>query len=129
MNLLGQLGLVAAGGASGAVARYGVNLWMTMAGRTSFPYATLTVNAAGSLLAGFLLVIYTQSAPNNLGLRLIGAVGFLGSFTTFSAFSVDTLLLLETGNWSGACANIALNTLLCLLLCGLGITFARALFV
>ncbi len=129
MNMPGQLALVAAGGASGALARYGVSLWMRTADRTSFPYATLTVNVIGSLLAGILLVLYTQTAPNNAGLRLFGAVGFLGAFTTFSAFSVETMLLLEAGNWSVAGVNIALNILLCLILCGLGIALARACLV
>lgn len=127
MHLVGQLGLVAAGGALGALARYGVNLWIALGERTSFPYATLCVNAVGSFVAGIVFVLYTQAYLNNAGLRLFGAIGFLGAFTTFSAFSVETLLLLETGNWRGACTNVALNLVFCLLLCGLGMAAARAI--
>ena len=126
MNLVAQLGLVAVGGAAGAVARYSVNLWLTLAGRTDFPYATLTVNAIGSFIAGILLVLYTQVYTSHGGWRLFAVVGFLGAFTTFSAFSVDTLQLLSGGHWRGACVNVALNLLLCLGLCGLGIAFTRA---
>ena len=129
MNLAGQWGLVALGGALGAMARHGVNLWMALASRTNFPYATLSVNAAGSLVAGILFVLYTQAYPDNAGLRLFGAVGFLGAFTTFSAFSVDTMLLLGAGNWRDACVNIVLNLTVCLVLCGFGIAVARATFI
>lgn len=129
MNLAGQWGLVALGGALGAMARHGVNLWMALASRSNFPYATLSVNAAGSLVAGMFFVLYTQAYPDNAGLRLFGAVGFLGAFTTFSAFSVDTMLLLGAGNWRDACVNIVLNLTVCLVLCGFGIAVARATFI
>jgi CrcB protein len=126
MNLAGQLGLVATGGAAGALARYGVNLWMAVAGRTDFPYATLTVNALGSLVAGILFVLYIQVHASHGGWRLFAMVGFLGAFTTFSAFSVDTLLLLSAGHWRGACLNVVLNLALSLGLCGLGMSLTRA---
>ena len=129
MNLAGQWGLVALGGALGAMARHSVNLWMALASRSNFPYATLSVNAAGSLVAGMFFVLYTQAYPDNAGLRLFGAVGFLGAFTTFSAFSVDTMQLLGAGNWRDACFNIVLNLTVCLVLCGFGIAVARATFI
>lgn len=125
MNLAAQLVLVAAGGALGALARYGVNLWLTLAGRAGFPYATLTVNALGSLVAGILFVLYTQVYAQHAAWRLFAVVGFLGAFTTFSAFSVDTLLLLNTGNWRGALVNVVLNLALSLGLCAGGAALTR----
>ncbi|MEN9728028.1 MAG: hypothetical protein RL434_2394, partial [Pseudomonadota bacterium] len=63
MKMLAQVACVAAGGAVGAVARFSVYAWMSALGRTTFPWGTLLVNTAGSLLAGVLLVVLTQGQP------------------------------------------------------------------
>lgn len=128
MTLLWQIGAVAAGGALGAVARYGVYAGVTLAGRTGFPAATLLVNVIGSFVAGMLLVLYSQLLTQQPGWRLFTVVGFLGAFTTFSAFSVETIVLLESGHWRAAAANVVLNLGLCLGACMLGVIVARALW-
>ncbi|MBM4228249.1 MAG: fluoride efflux transporter CrcB [Gammaproteobacteria bacterium] len=125
MKILAQLVWVATGGAVGAMARYGVSALMVNLGRTQFPWATLLVNIGGSLLAGFLLVALTQAHPEQVGARLFAVVGFLGAFTTFSAFSVDTLLLVQAGDWRAAGFNVVLNVFSSLLACVAGVALAR----
>jgi len=125
VNTALQFGLVALGGAVGASLRYAVNLGVVLAGRVDFPYATLAVNAAGSLLAGLLLVLFTTAWPHHPGWRVFAMTGLLGGFTTFSAFSVETLALFQAGQLRAAALNILTNVVLCLALCGAGIALAR----
>lgn len=100
MDFRGQLpvvGVVAAGGALGATARYGASLaWPTPAG--AFPWTTLTVNAAGCAAIGVLMVLVAEvaTAPPPL-LRPFLGTGILGGFTTFSTYALDTQRLLSTG--------------------------------
>ncbi|MFG2642914.1 CrcB family protein [Streptomyces sp. NPDC048370] len=100
MDFRGQLpvvGVVAAGGALGATARYGASLaWPTPAG--AFPWTTLTVNATGCAAIGVLMVLVAEvaTAPPPLLRPFIGT-GILGGFTTFSTYALDTQRLLSTG--------------------------------
>ncbi len=93
---------VAVGGAFGAVLRYQMGRWMTgwmgSAAMGVFPWATLGVNALGSVLMGFLAGWLTfRVTGNGEQLRLLLGVGLLGGFTTFSAFSLEMVLLIERG--------------------------------
>lgn len=116
---------IAAGGALGAVARFGVSrLTFALLG-TSFPYSTLFVNAFGSLLAGGLVVLCTERWPASQILYAFGIVGVLGAFTTFSAFSIDTLALLQAGYLAKALINICLNLGLSLSFCAIGMHLMR----
>jgi CrcB protein len=85
--------LVAAGGAMGAVARFAVGTLIKTA--SGFPWATLSVNIIGSLLMGLFMGWLTRQSAGHEALRLFLAVGILGGFTTFSAFSMDLFHLLE----------------------------------
>lgn len=99
---------VAAGGAGGACLRYSVSL--ALVGQVQrFPYATLSVNVFGALLAGGLTTWFWQKGLIGTPLQLLLIVGFLGGFTTFSAFSVETLRLAEAGDFQWALVNIVLN--------------------
>ena len=84
---------VGIGGALGAMARFGVSVWLKTAATSGFPWATLSVNIIGSLLMGLLMGWLARSGHD--GLRLFLAVGVLGGFTTFSAFSMELVGLLE----------------------------------
>ncbi|CAM5671376.1 fluoride efflux transporter CrcB [Streptomyces narbonensis] len=103
MGTRGELrvvGVVAAGGALGATARYGASLlWPTPA--HGFPWTTLTVNAVGCAALGVLMVLLTETrvrvAPHPL-LRPFLCTGFCGGFTTFSTYALDTRLLLDAGD-------------------------------
>ncbi|MCC6787069.1 MAG: fluoride efflux transporter CrcB [Hyphomonadaceae bacterium] len=88
MNVL----LVAVGGAVGAVARYGVGLGAARLFGLAFPWGTLAVNIVGGLAMGLLAA---KTAPEQEALRLALGVGVLGGFTTFSAFSLETVRLME----------------------------------
>ncbi len=88
MNVL----LVAVGGAVGAVARYGVGLGAARLFGLAFPWGTLAVNIVGGLAMGLLAA---KTAPEQEALRLELGVGVLGGFTTFSAFSLETVRLME----------------------------------
>jgi CrcB protein len=98
---------VAVGGAFGAVLRYQLGRWMTgwmgPAAMGVFPWATLAVNALGSLLMGVLAGWLTfRLTGNGEQLRLLLGVGLLGGFTTFSAFSLEMVLLIERGQFQFA---------------------------
>ncbi len=88
------IGVVAAGGAIGAVARYGATqLWPTAAG--AFPWTILAVNVAGCALMGVLMVLITElSSPHRLVRPFLGT-GILGGFTTFSTYAVDIQSLVD----------------------------------
>ena len=100
------------GGFFGAVLRFYAqeycNQWMP-----PFPTGTLFVNALGCFIAGILMV-YLQDHPKTSILRLVSMVGFLGGFTTFSAFSVETLHFTQTGQWRMATLNVFGNVTLSL---------------
>lgn len=89
---------VASGGAFGAVARYLTSGWVQDLTGGFFPWGTFVVNALGSFLLGFSL-IWLQSTLASAEMRTMVTIGFLGSFTTFSTFSYETLAMLRDGEW------------------------------
>lgn len=121
-----QVLLVGLGGFCGAVARYGIGRLMTSG---TFPYATLTVNVVGSLFIGLLATAFATRSLETEPFRLFLIVGFLGAFTTFSAFSLETLQLLNSGAWTRAALNILGNLALCLIAVFVGHIVARQLLV
>lgn len=116
--------LVGAGGFLGALGRFLISGWF-QARTDHFPYGTLAVNVIGSLALGFLVTALADRVLTDSSLRLLAMVGFLGAFTTFSAFSHETVLLWQGGRWLALCANIGLNVGGCLLATALGILAAR----
>lgn len=120
--------LVAVGGAAGSVARYGFSLGAARWLGAAFPFGTLGVNVLGSFLAGLLYVLITQRLAAQEEWRSLLLIGVLGGFTTFSAFSLETIRLLEGGRASSAILNIALNLGLGLAACILGLWLGRRLF-
>jgi CrcB protein len=113
------------GGAFGAVLRYGASLGVySLLGR-GFPYGTMFVNVSGSLLMGLLSVIMLERFNIDPEWRAAVLVGVLGSFTTFSTFSIETLNLLEQGDVIRATANIVLSVLVCLAAVWFGVLLGR----
>ena len=86
------------GGFVGAVVRYGINSWLTTRWGAAFPYGTLFVNLSGSFVLCLVIAMLGRGFDMAPALRLALTVGFLGSYTTFSTFSADALLLLENGH-------------------------------
>jgi len=120
-----QTVVIATGGAFGALMRFWVSsATYAMLGR-SFPYGTLMVNVLGSLLMGFLFVWLTERSSLPPEWRSLILVGFLGAFTTFSTFSLETFSLLQAGEVSKALFNILLSVVLCLLATWIGVFAGR----
>jgi CrcB protein len=93
---------IAIGAALGANARYLVGTWAGHRFGADFPYGTLIVNVTGSFVLGFLLTLGTDRLQISPEMRLLLAVGFLGSYTTFSSFTVESVNLLRDGGlWTG----------------------------
>lgn len=116
---------IAAGGATGALLRFwmsnGIHAWL---GR-GFPYGTIIVNIFGSLVMGILYVLIVEKMEISAEWRAALIVGLLGAFTTFSAFSLETIHLLESSEFSKAGLNIFLSVSLCISACWLGMILAR----
>ena len=89
---------VAIGGAIGALARYGMSLLMAAADGHKFPLATMSVNVLGSFAMGVLFVLVVEKSLLPDSVRPVLMIGFLGAFTTFSTFSLDTLSLWQNGD-------------------------------
>jgi CrcB protein len=94
-----------------------------------FPFGTIVVNVTGALLMG-ILAGYGQSEPGKLifsePARTFLMIGVLGGYTTFSSFSLQTFLLMEQGNLSGALLNVLLSVLLCVAGIWTGFMLTRA---
>ena len=88
---------IGVGGFIGAVARYGINTWLSVHWGAAFPYGTLFVNLSGSFALCLIIAMLSKGMDMSPYLRLALTVGFLGSYTTFSTFSADALLLFESG--------------------------------
>ena len=116
---------IAMGGAIGAVLRYGASLGVYSFMGRDFPYGTLFVNVTGSLLMGLLGVLMLERFNIGPEWRAAVLVGVLGSFTTFSTFSIETLNLLEQGDVMRAVTNIVLSVLVCLVAVWFGVLIGR----
>ena len=107
-----MIAVVAAGGALGAVARWGMSLMVTRLAGHGFPWATLSVNVLGSLLMGLLIGWLARHDAGFTMLRHAAVIGFLGSFTTFSTFSLDVVTLFERGQTAAALGYAAASLVL-----------------
>jgi CrcB protein len=116
---------IAGAGAVGAVLRYLVASGVYEICGRGFPYGTLIVNLIGSFLIGYLFVWFLDRSVASETWRLAVLVGLLGSFTTFSSFSIETFNLVITGYYGRAVANVVLSVSLCLLGTWIGISLAR----
>lgn len=100
------LGAIAVGGALGATARSGL-AHLVVARADAFPWATLLTNVSGSFLLGLVLAVIVRRFPSSRHLRTFVASGFLGAYTTFSTFAVETDLLLRAGHAASAITYVA----------------------
>ncbi len=97
MTILYHFFLVGLGGAVGSMMRHGLNMASLKLIGPNFPFGTMTANILGSLLIGILAGCFAHFASWTQDLRLFLVIGLLGGFTTFSSFSLDTILLFEKG--------------------------------
>ncbi len=111
--------LVAAGGALGAVGRYGISL---LPWKGTFPLLTLLTNFVGAIAIGFISGLFSQKLLGSKG-KLFWQTGVCGGFTTFSTFSLETMQLLEKGNYLLGGAYALTSVILCLV----GVTLGQLL--
>lgn len=117
--------LVAAGGALGALARYGIyNLALRLEQHAAL--VTFSINALGSFLIGMMFVLLTEKSGLQPQLQSLLSIGFLGAFTTYSTYSLDALRLFEQGQPGTALLYLVGTMLVCLLAVWLGATLMRA---
>lgn len=100
---------VALGGAVGSVARYLLSILMQARSGAGFPLGTLVINISGSLLLGFLLRYALDSSAISPEFRALATTGFCGGYTTFSAFSYETAILIDAGDWKRASLYVTLS--------------------
>lgn len=118
--------LVGAGGALGAMARYGFSSLIGRLWPMGFPLATLLINIIGSIAMGLFVGLMAKFLPAHQNeLRLFVAIGIFGGFTTFSSFSLDTIVLIERGELFSAIAYVALSVVVCLIGLYLGLLITR----
>ena len=115
---------IALGGALGSVARYLVGTWIGPRA-SGFPVGTLIINVTGSLLLGF-LARSLSGRPHAPALGAALTIGFCGGFTTFSAFSLETMALLERGAWARALLYALASVTLCVGGAAAGVAIARS---
>lgn len=120
--------LVALGGAVGAVARYGAGALALRLVGPGWPWGTLAVNIVGGLLMGLLAGWLPARAVGGESLRPLLSVGVLGGFTTFSAFSLETALMIERREWAAAGAYVAASVILSIAALLLGLWLSRRAF-
>jgi CrcB protein len=116
---------VGIGGFAGANARYGLGRLLVDRVASGFPVITLLVNLSGSLLIGLLLTLLAERFVSDPAWRLLGVVGFLGGYTTFSTYAFETVTLIEHGHPGRALAYVLASNLLGILACAAGIVLAR----
>ena len=126
--MMKHLLLVAAGGAIGASLRYLTGIAALRWFGANFPWGTLMVNVIGSFAMGVLAEFIVRKLGASNELRLLLMTGLLGGYTTFSAFSLDAILLIERGAYSAATGYILANVLGSILALLLGLMLARSLF-
>lgn len=121
-----ELVLVGMGGALGSVARYSVGQSLAALGaHLSFPISTMVVNIVGSFLMGVLVALTREGVVLTQEVRLLCATGVLGGFTTFSAFSGETLALMREGAIKTAMLNFLATPVVCLLAAVFGLSIAQ----
>ncbi|ALS98392.1 fluoride efflux transporter CrcB [Lacimicrobium alkaliphilum] len=118
---LGLYMVIALGGALGACLRYFISQMALQWFGKGFPFGTLAVNILGSCLLGIVYGLIESEYVAGHPWRTFLSIGFIGALTTFSTFSLDTLLLMQQGAWLKAGMNILLNLFACLLAAWLGI--------
>ena len=118
---------IMAGGSIGALARYTLSSVVSEKLGSNFPFGTLSVNVLGSFLMGFLAIVLVEKMDLDPLLRLGIFVGFLGAFTTFSTFSMETMNLFEEGLHMRALLNMVISVMLSVLAVWLGFIIGKTI--
>jgi CrcB protein len=120
-----KLLLIGAAGLIGTLVRYSLSSWVDQRAQSTFPFGTLAVNLVGCFGAGFLFILFSRIAVSE-ELRLAVFTGFLGGFTTFSAYGLQTYVLVrEAGALGAALWNVVLSNIAGLVLVWMGAEIGR----
>ena len=117
--------VLACAGGVGAVCRFALGQFAIRVLDMPSPWPTMIVNCLGAFLIGVLAQFFTLRASESIELQFWLISGLLGGFTTFSAFSLETVLLIQSGRWSEALTYVLLSVLLCVLMCIAGMQLIR----
>jgi CrcB protein len=126
-RMIQKLALLALAGAAGTLCRYGAAGFVQRIHGTSFPWGTLAVNLAGCFLAGLLFTLFESRWPVSGETRAVVLVGFMGAFTTFSAYILESGELLRSAEWAYALANVAMQNIFGFAALFAGIALARTI--
>ena len=118
---------IALGGASGAVSRYLLANWVHGLWEGKLPMGTLLVNILGSFAIGIVYILIVERQSIHADWQGVLMVGFLGAFTTFSTFSLETIGLIEAGHITHAIGYMLGSAIVCVLAAGLAMQVTRAL--
>lgn len=121
-----SLFLVMLGGAFGAGARHLFGRWTLATFGPDLPWGTLGVNLIGGLLMGLLIGLLARGTISGENTRLLLGVGVLGGFTTFSAFSLDAMVMIERGDWGVALTYILASVIGSILALAAGLAVTRS---
>lgn len=129
MNLFLIYAVIGTGSALGGVARYGLGILAVSLWGPEFPWGTIIINAVGSFVIGFFATITGPEGRLLVGTlaRQFVMIGFCGGFTTFSAFSLETVSLLWSGRATAAAINASLSVIVCLVAVWIGYALAKKL--
>jgi CrcB protein len=117
------------GSALGGMGRHWCNGLMARLAGVSFPWGTITINILGSFVIGFAATVMSGNGrwPTSVTAQHFVMVGLCGGFTTFSAFSLQTLALIQGNQWGAAAANVLISVVVCMVAVWLGYTAGMAL--
>ena len=118
---------ISLGAIVGASSRYAVGRFVARTVTASFPLGTLLINITGSFILGLFLVWATERAVPDPRWRLLIAIGFCGSYTTFSSYAFESFAYFEQGHWLLFGTNVLANNLLCLVAVLAGAALARGI--
>jgi CrcB protein len=111
----------------GANLRYGIAQYTARVVPSAFPYGTFIINLSASFVIGFFLIFTTERVLVDPRWRTFVAIGFCGSYSTYSSYAFETLALFEKGEWAAAAANILCTNVVCFLAVVLGAALARGI--
>lgn len=118
---------ISIGAIVGASSRYFLSRFIAKTVTASFPYGTLIINVTGSFILGLFLVWSTERVLVDTRWRLLLAIGFCGSYTTFSSYAFESFSLLEQGHYVLFASNVVASNLLCLAAVLAGAVLARSI--
>jgi CrcB protein len=117
--------MIALGGALGALARYFVALWVQQRVGGTFPIGTFLVNVSGCLIMGIAMTLLTEGGALHPNWRFLVPIGFIGAYTTFSTFEMETFRAIEEGGWLIALGNIVFSVIVGFFALWLGVVATR----